>query len=511
MRPPRDAANRVAGAAPVRRSGWPRLVLPWVAAWLVGAGPAAAQEVEFRPGSGGLPAADALVRRVLARGEYRVISADRVLAASEAIEGDVIVLGATLRVEGRIGGDLVGVQSDIFARPGGAVEGTVVVLGGGFYGSTLARLGDRPVSASGYAYTFDRRRDGRYVIAAPGGRARLRLAGLYGLLTPGYDRVNALTVPLGLDFERGGIAALPNAEVRFRVRTARELFDGGLTLRWRSGPHEIFVAGGRTVRTNDDWINGNLESSIYSFIGAIDTRNYYDADFVDIGLRLGFGSRGAWRAGVDLGWERGRPLANQDPFSLFDARGGGFQPNLPALAADAASLRLSGAVETAELGDAGLRLDAEVELADASLAGDLTFALAGGGARLRIPTRAGQTLMVEGRVQFPLSDEAPPQRWRGLGGWGSLPTLVPTGQAGDHLWWAATTYRIPLTRRLRRVGAPLLWVQYAGGNAWTATARPRTVHDIGLGVTLGPLALAVYTAPGDDFKTVLILGLDTRR
>ncbi len=492
---------------------WRRLLLLLLgtAAWLLLGGAATAQEVEFRAGSGGLGRADAAVREILARADYVVITADRVLGRGEVIAGDVIVLGATLRIEGTIRGDLVGVQSDIFARPGGAVGGTVVVLGGGFYGSTLAELERRPVSAVGYAYTFEARRRGGYTIVAPGGRVSLRPAGLYGLLFPGYDRVNALTVPLGLDFDRGSLAVLPDAELRLRIRTAREMFDGTLTLRWRSGRHEISVAGGRSVRTNDDWINGDVENSVYSFVAAVDTRNYYDADFLATGIELAFGSGALWNAELTLGWERARPLANEDPFSLFDVRADGFQANLPALEADAASLKLAGGVAKESPGGSALSAEVELEIADEELAGDLTFAVLGGGLRLRLPTIGRQVLVIEGKGQASLSDDAPPQRWRSLGAWGSLPTLVPTGQAGDRMWWTALTYQVPVTGGLGRVRSPFLWVQYAAGNAWTAGPRPSTIHDLGLGLTFGPLALAVYTAPSDDFKTVLTLGVDPRR
>ncbi|NIW36842.1 MAG: hypothetical protein GWN32_10010 [Gemmatimonadetes bacterium] len=484
--------------------------MPWTVAWVLFGGAASGQVVEFRAGSGGLARADEVVRSVLARGDYVVLTADRVLSPGEVIDGDVIVLGATLRVEGTIRGDLVGVQSDIFARPGGEVGGTVVVLGGGFYGSTLARLARRPVSAAVYGYTYETTRGGGYAIVAPGGRVSLRPAGLYGLLLPEYDRVNALTIPLGLDFDRGGMSALPDAELRLRIRSAREMLDGALRLRWRTGRHAVSLAGGRTVRTNDGWINGDVDNSLYSFIGAVDTRNYYDADFVAAGIELGFGSNALWNAGLTLGWERARPLANEDPFSLFEVRAGGFQPNAPALAADAASLKLAGGVATERADGPGLTVQAELEIADDAVAGDLTFALLGGGFRLRLPTVGRQALVIEGRGQASLDDDAPPQRWRSLGGWGSLPTLVPTGQSGDRMWWTAATYQIPLSDRLGRLPSPFLWVQYGAGNAWTAGSRPSTVHDLGLGLTFGPLALALYTAPSDEFKTVFTVGFDPR-
>ncbi|NIU78064.1 MAG: hypothetical protein GWN71_32280, partial [Gammaproteobacteria bacterium] len=68
------------------------------------AGGAAAQMVEFHRGTRGEPRAEEVLERVLARGRYRVIARDTILAAGEAIAADVIVVRATLRVEGEIGG-----------------------------------------------------------------------------------------------------------------------------------------------------------------------------------------------------------------------------------------------------------------------------------------------------------------------------------------------------------------------------------------------------------------------
>ena len=174
--------------------------------------------------------AEAVLRQVLERDRYTVLDRDTVLAADDVIVGDVILVAASLRVEGRIHGDLVGVQSDIFARPGGRIDGTVAVLGGGLYGSSMAELGERPIVASIYAYRVESRGEGSYLITAPGAQARVALPGLYGLQAPGYDRVNALTIEAGVDFERGGLTWLPDMQLRARYRSVRKTFDGDLQL-----------------------------------------------------------------------------------------------------------------------------------------------------------------------------------------------------------------------------------------------------------------------------------------
>jgi hypothetical protein len=472
---------------------------------------AAAQTVEFRRGTKGEPRADEALRDVLSRGSYQLLTRDTVLAADEVIGSDVIVIGATLRLEGRIEGDVVGVRSDIFARPGGRIDGRVAVLGGGFYGSSLAELGSEPIDASRYLYGVEEGEGGTYVVMAPGGRARLRLPGLYGFLVPEYDRVNAVTLPWGVDLERGPALWMPDARARVRYRTVREQFDGELELAWHLGRHGVVLSGGRTVRSNDDWINGGVENSLYAVIGGVDTRNYYDARFVEGDLRLSFGSRVLWTNDIVVGWERARSLENQDPFSIFEVRGG-FQPNTPVSEGDVASLKLLSVAEFLERSPAPLDIELSVEHADADVAGDLSFTVFGAALLAEVSAWGRSALVIEGRGQVPTSSGAPAQRWRALGGWGTLPSLKPLERQGDNMWWAAATLRVPLDRRVGARWELVPWLQYAAGNAWVEGAgRPSTVHNLGAGISLGPVAAAVYTAPSDDFKTVFAIGFDRLR
>ena len=69
--------------------------------------PAETQTVELRRGNRGLPLADQIIRRVLRRGRYQVFTRDTILASDEVVSGDIVLLGATLRIEGAIEGDLV--------------------------------------------------------------------------------------------------------------------------------------------------------------------------------------------------------------------------------------------------------------------------------------------------------------------------------------------------------------------------------------------------------------------
>ncbi|MGD2218174.1 MAG: hypothetical protein PVJ64_15560 [Gemmatimonadales bacterium] len=477
---------------------------------LSGVGEAVAQTVELRRGTRGEPRAEEALREVLSRGSYRVLTRDTVLAATEVIASDVIVIGATLRLEGRIEGDLVGIQSDVFARPGGRIDGRVAVLGGGFYGSSLAELGSPPIDASRYRYVVEEGEAGVYVVTAPGGGVSVRLPGLYGILLPEYDRVNALTLPWGLDLEGGPALWMPDVRARVRYRSVREQFDGDLELSWRFGRHAFVLRGGRTVRSNDDWINGAVENSFYAVVAGVDTRNYYDARFVEGDLRLSFGSRVLWTNDLVIGWERARTLEKRDVFSIFEVRGG-FRPNTPVGAGDAASLRLVSVAEFLASVVPG-EVELSIEHADADVAGDLSFTVFGAAVVAEVAAWGRSALVLEGRGQVPTSSGAPVQRWRALGGWGTLPSLRPVERQGDNMWWGAATLRMPLDRRVGMRWELVPWLQYTAGNAWMeGGGRPATVHNLGVGISLGPVAAALYTAPSDDFETVLAIGLDRLR
>ncbi|UCF19556.1 MAG: hypothetical protein JSU87_16815 [Gemmatimonadota bacterium] len=472
---------------------------------------AAAQEVVFQSRGRGMPAADQRLKEVLERGNYRVIARDSLIPEGETVARDLIVIRASLRLEGRIEGDLIGVQSDIFARPGATIVGSVVVLAGGFYGSALADLTSPPIDASHFEYRAELREDGVFVISAPRTSAGLRLPGLYGVQQPTYERVNALTLPWAVAFDRGISNWLPDARGTLRYRTGRGKLDGDLRLVWSAARHQLDLRAGKTVRTNDDWANDDLANSLYSFVGAIDTRNYYEAKFVEGAIGLEYGTKVRWKPGVKAAWEDGRSLGNEDPFSLFSVLGG-FQPNLPVSEIEIVSLTVETEAD-AWLNDRttlGLKLGAE--FADQDIAGDTSFTLVTGSLDVEVGLAARHSLLLEGRGRASLANSgAPPQRWRALGGWGSLPTLGAVERAGDQFWWLATTYRVRLSERSSRLNRVVAWLQYAAGNAWPkGSARPSTTHNLALGASFGPLSAGLYTAPGDDFKTVLFVGIDMR-
>lgn len=469
-------------------------------------GPGAAQQVSFRPQAGGLAGADAALKRVLKRDRFRVIDRDTVLGPETMIEGDLIVVRATVRLEGVIRGDLVAVQSDVFARPGSRIDGRVIVLNGGFYGSALADVRAPPIDASYLRYTARRTTDGRYLITGPKGMGGLRLPGAYGFGLPTYERVDAVTVEWGLRYRPEGGSSLPAVSGRARYHTVREQPDGELEAVWTRSGWSGSLAGGRTVRTNDDWIAGDLVNSLTSLVSAVDTRNYYDAGFIEGALGLQRGARLVWRHELRVSWERARSLRRRDVFSVFEDRQG-FQPNLPIDEGDIVSVRLESGLE-AFVGEP-LGVGVHIALEGASdRVGDFGFSLLSGSLKARIPGPGESFVSLRARGQGPLGPEAPRQRWRALGGWGTLPTAMRLARLGDRMWWVDARYLVPTPIALGYLGRLTPWVAYAAGNAWSGDgAHPSTINNLGIGVTFGYVELGLYTDPGADFDGALLLGV----
>ena len=468
---------------------------------------AAGQTVELRRGNRGLARADGVLTRVLERGTYQVFVRDTILAADDVIEGDVILLKATLRVEGTIEGDLVAVESDVFTRPGARIRGAVVVLNGGFYGSTLAELSSPPIDGSVLDYRVEAPEEGRYRVVAPGGRAVVHLPGIKGFLLPTYDRVNAVTFVWGAGVERGGSVWAPNATARFRYRTARGKLDGNLTLEWPFQRHSFWIGAGRTVRSNDLWIQNDPENSVSSLVLSADYRNYYDAKYIEGGVRLEHGTGAIWSYGATFSFENARSLDNQDPFSIFTYRED-FRANPSIDDGEIGSLRLEAALEAWPRPLSLLEARVNFEAADADIAGDFSFTLFSGSLRADLPTFGAHKLELRAEGHTQGGSDSREQRWRAIGGWRTLPTLQRLERRGDRLWWVEAIYTVPTRRRLGLLGALLPWVSYGAGNAWEAgTPRPGVSHNLGAGLNFGLVGVGVYTDPSDDFETVVAIGV----
>lgn len=432
------------------------------------------------------------IEEAIEAGRYRIWTRDTILVAGDTVDGDVFLLRATARLSGTVAGQVIGIESEVFVRPGAEIRGGAVVLNGGYYGTQLARVG--PVFHLPIAdyRVRERERDGEtvYEVRPPRAESRLSTLGVSGLILPGYERVSALTVPWGVEY-RPPPGAWPRVRALVRYRTARGRADGELRLRSETGPFAVTAEGGRTTATRDAWISGELENTLASLGFAADHRNYYDAKFARAGLELRQGRRVRLVHGLAVEWEEAASLRNRDPFSFFESEGG-FRPN-PAVADGRLALLRAATELSAAPGRSAIRAAASWEVADRGVAGDFTYTRAAAEADWEAPTFGRQRLRVRGRAGGPLAGTVPPQRWTALGGYKTLPTFDPLSLRGDTYLFVQSTYFVPLLTS--GLGDVTAWVQHAVGSAWEG-ARPPFEQNLGVGLDLGPFAVWLFGDPG---------------
>src|SRR5688572_4184483 len=107
---------------------------------LLSAGAAAQQPVTRR--GHGTARLDAEIDRVISNPEFKVLSRDTLIARDAVLEGPILTLGNRLVIEGKVTGDLVIVDANVYVRPTAVIEGRVTNIGGGFYRSENAVIRD---------------------------------------------------------------------------------------------------------------------------------------------------------------------------------------------------------------------------------------------------------------------------------------------------------------------------------------------------------------------------------
>ncbi len=456
--------------------------------------PAAAQVVQLVNRARFDPGVRDRVEEVLGAGRYRVWTRDTVLAAGDTVDGDVFVFRATARISGVVTGQLVAVESEVFVRPGAEIRGGAVVLNGGYYGTQMAEVG--PVlyfHIASYRVRGDGDEEPVYRIIPPRPEAGLSLVGVSGFLLPSYERVSAVTIPWGLEYRPGLRAWAPYGWGTLRFRTARGRLDGELGLRWEWSRWGLTLEGGRRTETQDGWISGEFENSLAALFFESDRRNYYETKFARGSLDFSHGRSTSWRHRASVLWEDASSLANEDPFAVF-GRAAAFRANPPIDDGRTVGLRLESSVR-ASWRRSSLTVSAFWEVADAEVAGDLTYARAGAEALWEGATFRDHILRVRARGGGPLGGEVPRQRWIALGGYRTLPTLRVLELRGDTYLFVQSTYFVPAFSAglLDVVG----WVQHGLGSAWTGR-QPSLEQTVGVGFDVGPFSVWLFADPSAD-------------
>jgi hypothetical protein len=482
--------------------------LRWLAAAFAvasAASPAAAQRPEIAGADTG--SAARVAREVLARESFVWIDRDTVLGPDFRAT-DLVVHDAEVRLEGVVEGTVVILGGDLWIRPGGRVGGRIAVLSGGVYPSAHAAverdsiLFPDPRTAVVVETVDDAAGAGHRVSVrlAPPPRPPLVSPVLTAL--PTYDRVNGVTVRLEALVRPGRRDEGPVLHAWLAYRALQEHPVGG-GVRWAIpvGTQGVHLTGeaSRATRTNDGWIFGPVANSVRALAVGSDYRDYWDADVLHVGVErrqerpLIAGESWLGPAlGVRL--SRDRSLPERSPWAL-SGRGRLAREN-PAVHDGTVVSLLAGARHARRAATSEFSGSVAVEHAPRAPAGSaFTQALVEGtyGARA---LRTHQ-LRVELRGMAPLGGTEPPPQRRGiLGGSGTLPTEPIARFRGDHLFFVASTYAVPVPAlALPVVGSPALEALHRVGAAWVGRDEPDWVQNAGLGLSFAFLAVRVWVSP----------------
>ncbi|MBX6362312.1 MAG: hypothetical protein IRZ00_00470 [Gemmatimonadetes bacterium] len=469
----------------------------------IAASPLAGQRVTLSGRSD--PTADRRVSALLRRGGYLLITHDTTIPRGDTVGRSVLVAGATLRLDGTVRGDLVGVSSNLFLRPSATVTGDVVNAGGGLYSSEQARLQgdivDRPLAE----YDISRSEG---VVAIVGRSPRLPVFqpdGVGGVVLPTYDRVD------GLWLRAGGRLRLPRLgtdSIMLRGQAGYRTEVGGLThlaeLTGRRGPGFLTIGHEEVTATNDAWIRSDFKNSLGVLYNGKDYRNYYEAErwFARAGARF---ASGGWSGEVALLGERevARSLATGDPWHLL---GDSLRFNPPIDPGTIASVG-AGADVTWVGRSAAAEIGARTDVAGHVGGGDFAFGRYLIWGDWSMAAIADHALQIYWRAQGPLAgtDSLPRQRWSFVGGSGTLYTFDIAEFTGDRLVFVETRYVIPLPDRLRLpiIGAPDLVFLHTAGMAWTRDSARALEQNVGVELRFFGFSLRAVTNPahaGRDFE-----------
>ena len=425
-----------------------------------------------------------------------------VLPRDSVVTSSLLVLGQDTYVSSRVAGDVVVVDGDLFLRPGSAITGRAVAIGGAVYRTMLGTAG----SVESY-------RDDNYAIAGAAGRYELayrgrrrdrppvfQLAGVQGLLYPSYDRVNGLSLPVGVLLTVGDRAAEVQPTATYRSRLG--VVDPGLEL--RIAPERrvrVEATAGRSTRTNEMWMYPDLLNSAVTLAFGNDSRNYFRAD------------GGTARAIVHVE----RPGITFEPFigaryekvSSITAVGNVYsftgrksiehmaRPN-PSVEPGEIGSALAGATLRYEVAKVRARFAAEGEHGFRAPDSTSTFTQITLDGRIEFPTFGAQRLRVGAHGVATIGDSTPRARYAYLGRGGTLPLLDLLEQGGDRLVYVESRYEIPVLRIvLPKVGSPTLHLRHLMGAAGVG-ALPRLEQELGVGVGISVLRLeATFDAAGE--------------
>jgi hypothetical protein len=412
------------------------------------------------------------------------------LPRDSTIASSLLVLGRPTYLAGRVQGDVVVVGADLFLRPGVEVTGRAVAIGGTVAETALGRVAggveslrdeSLAIEKAGGGYALDYR---SLRVGDDEQEPIVQLAGLYGLQQPAYDRVNGVSLPVGVVFQFGNHAVeiAPGATYRSRLGTV----DGALSARTDS-MHAVYARAhvARDTRTNDAWIYGDLVNSAGSLFTGSDTRNYFRADGGDARV-YGALRRESYALKPYVGalYERVRSItAIGNVWSMFGRRDTlrMARPN-PLVEPGNVGSALLGAEFDVNTDVVTSRFHANAEQSYTAPTGTSNFFQLTLDGTVEFPTIRSHRLAMRAHGVATTGSAVPRARYAYLGGGGTLRTLERLEQGGTALLYVESLYKIPLAMvQLPHVEPPVITLRDAFGGAGVG-ALPALQHEIGIGI-----------------------------
>lgn len=438
-----------------------------------------------------------------------ILTRDTMVAAGDTLRGSVLVLDATLVLEGVVTGDLVLVDAGAFVRPGAVIGGDLVNMAGGLYRSEISRVRGTILDFPTAGYRVEREPD-RILIVASDSPSAFAPDGFMGLQPPSYDRVNGLTLMLGARYhfpQLGDIAPSIHGEVGWLTERGEPTY--AISARVRRFATAVEGGYEKGWATNDDWLRDDLSNAVNYVWDGDDFRDYYQAERAWAGVLREFGDEAKSFyavAGLRGQVEDATSLSGGEPWHLW---GNEVRPNPAIDPGRTTSVVASFAFDWEGL-ETAFDGHVEYEAAREWLDGDHAFDRVEVQGDWAMHALANHTLEIEFYVQQPLGGGVMPrQEWNFVGGSGTLQTLEFAQYRGDRIVFTETKYIIPLPERvaLPLVGAPELQLIHGAGMAWIDGDDPAFQQEVGARLQFFGVYFRYMLDPADVANNKLDVGL----
>ena len=415
-----------------------------------------------------------------------------VLPRDSVVTTNLLVLGRQTYLASQVQGDVVVVGGDLFLRPGSAISGRAVAIGGAVHRTYLGTVAGPTQSFRDDDYTISAAAQ-RYELVYQGRRRdrppMFQLAGVSGLLMPTYDRVDGVSVPVGVLLTLGDRAVEVQPSATYRSRLG--VVDPGVTIRIApERPLRVEADVGRTTRSNERWIYSDLLNSAATLAFGNDTRNYFRADGGTArAIAHVEGTGVTFEPFVGARYEKVSPITAVGNVYAFSGRKSEehmARPN-PAVERGEIGSGLLGGSVTYEMGPVTAKLVAEGEKSFRTPDGTSSFTQVTLDGTISFPTFRQQRLQIQAHGVATAGDSTPRARYAYLGRGGTLPLLELLEQGGDQLLFVESRYQIPIAAiTLPKVGYPTLHLRHLLGAAGVGSL-PKLEQELGVGVGISVL------------------------